>query len=81
MTWFEKALEIIAGKEYLLIYHVPKERVGEACFQVLIDELGAPLCLQWLKVTNTVVQAEAAKVVPSLRFSSGLQNTKPIKVR
>ena len=80
VTWFEKAPEVIAGKEHLLTYNVPKERVGEAYFQVLIDELGAPLCLQWLKVTNAVVQAEAAKAVSSLRFSPGLHNAKPIKV-
>ncbi|HEX8330787.1 MAG TPA: hypothetical protein VF629_24865 [Hymenobacter sp.] len=80
VTRFEKPPEIITGKEHLLTYHVPKERVGEAYFQVLIDEQGAPLCLQWLKVTNALVQAEAAHVVSLLRFSPGVQNAKPIKV-
>lgn len=80
VTWFEKPPEIIVGKEHLLNYNVPKERVGEAYFRVLIDEHGTPLCLQWLKVTDAVVQAEAAKIVSSLRFSPGSQNAKPIKV-
>jgi hypothetical protein len=80
VMWFEKAPKIIAGKEHLLTYNAPQDHVGEAYFQMLIDERGVPLCLQWLKVTNAVVQAEAAKVVSSLRFSPGLVNGKGIRV-
>ena len=78
--WFEKAPEIIGGQERLATYHVPKERAGEAYFQVLIDEHGTAGCLQWLKVTNAAVQAEAADVASSLRFSPGMMNDKPLKV-
>jgi hypothetical protein len=79
-TWFEKAPEIIIGKEHLLTYNVPADRVGDAYCQVLIDERGSLLCLQWLNVTSAVVRAEAAKVVSYLRFSPGAQNGKPTKV-
>jgi hypothetical protein len=80
MMWFEKAPEIIAGRERLTTYHVPKERAGDAYFRVLIDEQGNAVCLQWIKVTNAAVQAEAADVVSSLRFSPGMMNNKPLKV-
>lgn len=80
MMWFDKAPAIIAGQEHLVTYHVPQERAGEAYFQMLIDEHGTAVCLQWLKVTNALVQAEAAKVVPSLRFSPGMMNNQPLKV-
>lgn len=80
VMWFDKAPEIIAGREQLLTYNVPKDRAGDAFFTVLIDEQGTPLCLQWGKVSSAAVQAEAAKVVSSLRFSPGLQNGKPLKV-
>jgi hypothetical protein len=79
-TWFEKAPEIIAGRERLATYHVPKARAGEACFHVLIDEHGTATCLQWLRVSNAAVQAEAAAVVSSLRFSPGMLNNQPLKV-
>ncbi|MGI4733939.1 MAG: energy transducer TonB [Janthinobacterium lividum] len=79
-TWFEKAPEIIVGKAQLLTYHVPADRVGDAYFRVLVDERGAPRCVQWLKVANALVQAEAAKIVSSLRFSPGLQQGRPVAV-
>jgi hypothetical protein len=80
MMWFEKAPEIIAGREHLATYYVPKERAGEAYCQVLIDEHGTAGCLQWLKVTNAAVQVEAADVVSSLRFSPGMMHNRPLKV-
>jgi hypothetical protein len=80
LTWMEKAPAIIVGKERLLTYHVPAERVGEAYFQVVIDEGGEPRCLQWLNVTSALVQAEAAKVVSSLRFAPGAWNGKPYPI-
>jgi hypothetical protein len=80
MTWFEIPPAIIAGRERLTTYNVPKERAGQAYFQVLIDEQGTAGCLQWLGATNAAVQAQAADVVASLRFSPGMMNKKPLKV-
>jgi len=78
--WFDKAPEIIAGRERLATYLVPRARAGEAYCQVLIEEHGTAGCLQWLKVTNAAVQAEAADIVSSLCFSPGMMNNKPLKV-
>ena len=80
ITWMEKAPAIIVGKERLLTYYVPAERAGEAYFQVVIDEGGEPRCFQWLKVSSALVQAEAAKVVSSLRFTPGAWNGKPYPI-
>ena len=80
MMWFDKPPVIIAGRERLTTYHVSSVRAGEAYFEVLIDEHGTAGCLKWLKVTNAAVQAEAADVVSSLRFSPGMKNNKPLKV-
>jgi hypothetical protein len=78
--WFEKAPEIMAGRERLTTYQVPSARAGAAYCQVLVDEHGTAGCVQWLKVTNAAVQAEAADVVASLRFSPGMLNGRPLKV-
>jgi hypothetical protein len=80
MMWFDKPPAITAGRERLATYHVPKERAGEAYCQVLIDEHGKAQCLQWFKATNAAVQAEAAEVISSLRFSPGMMNNSPLKV-
>ena len=77
---FDKPPVIIAGRERLTTYHVSSVRAGEAYFQVLIDEHGTAVCLQWLKVTNAAVQSEAADVVASLRFSPGMLRNKPLQV-
>ncbi|WP_460550477.1 energy transducer TonB [Hymenobacter daeguensis] len=75
---FDVPPRVVFGKEKLTNYSDTRDKAGAVMYRVRIDSLGNPSCLRVVHADNTLLVAEANRIMETLKFSPAQQHGRSI---